>query len=378
MLSKIEINNFKCLLNNSISLNKLTLISGINGSGKSSLIQTLLLLRQSYQNNRLFKDGLVLNGDLINIGAAIDALSDSADEDIIRITLGIDEDIIYEWTFDASKNLDYLPNITNNFNKIHSVNNPLFSTGFNFLSPERIGPRVVQQKDDLNVKAFRNLGTSGKYTAHFLNTYGFEKLENDSRVKNNADSLSLLYQTEAWLKEISPNSRLKIKEYLGTDLISVRYSTETSSGTTNDYRATNVGFGLSFSLPVVVSLLAAKPGDIVIIDTPEAHLHPRAQSKMGELIARTAEAGIQVIIETHSDHILNGVRLSIHKDILSKNNALFHFFVQELSKGDVETKIYTPEIDDSGRFNEWPSGFFDEWNANLQQLILPKRNSNVG
>ena len=88
--------------------------------------------------------------------------------------------------------------------------------------------------------------------------------------------------------------------------------------TSNEYRPTSVGFGIAYVLPVLVALLSANEKYMVIIENPEAHLHPRGQVAMGELIARAAAAGVQVIVETHSDHVLNGVRLAVKgKDFAS-------------------------------------------------------------
>src|SRR5438046_1441121 len=79
----------------------------------------------------------------------------------------------------------------------------------------------------------------------------------------------------------------------------------------SEYRPTNVGFGITYALPIVVSILSARPGSLVIIENPEAHLHPRGQVRMGELLSLASTAGIQVLIETHSDHVLNGIRLAV-------------------------------------------------------------------
>ena len=79
----------------------------------------------------------------------------------------------------------------------------------------------------------------------------------------------------------------------------------------SEYRPTNVGFGITYALPIVVSALSARPGSLLIVENPEAHLHPRGQVKMGELLCQASEAGIQVLIETHSDHVLNGIRLAV-------------------------------------------------------------------
>lgn len=88
------------------------------------------------------------------------------------------------------------------------------------------------------------------------------------------------------------------------------------------YRAVNVGFGLSYVLPIVLALLVTKPGGLVIIENPEAHLHPRG-SYLGRLIALAAEAGVQVVVETHSDHIINGIRLMPRLGKVQDKNLLF-------------------------------------------------------
>ena len=375
MISKINVRNFKCFLNSSIDFRSLTLLSGINGSGKSSLIQLLLLLRQSYLQGKLVNQGLSLHGELVNLGLAKDALSEAAKEDEISIEVIWDSGLNLNCIFDASKDLDYLP-LKNNNLKDSLFAMPLFSKGFNYLGAERIGPRVVQQINDIIVKESRQVGICGEFTGHFLAIHGDEPISNDLRLHKQATSNKLISQTEAWMGELTPQTRLKIKEYRGTDQVQLVYSFEIPSGTTNEYRATNVGFGLSVVLPVVVTLLAARPGDFVIIDSPEVHLHPRAQTKIGELLARTAESGVQVIVETHSDHVLNGVRLALRDGISSYEKFQFHYLTRSVREGDVIIEIHSPKIDNNGRFDSWPPGFFDEWNINLQRLLLPKEKGN--
>ncbi|MDM8551640.1 DUF3696 domain-containing protein [Desulfobacterales bacterium HSG2] len=373
MITRMNLKNFKCFSDACMEFSPLTLLSGINGSGKSTIIQILLLLRQSHLQGRLETQGINLHGDLIHLGLASDALSEAANEDEVCVAIHWMNDLRAKWLFDASEDLDYLPLKaveTSESNEVFKT--PLFSRGFNYLVAERIGPRVVQQKNDFAVKEFRSMGNAGEYTAHFLAIHGREIIPDDIRLHKGAPSNSLLSQTEAWLSEIKPQTRLKIEEYYGTDQVRITYSSEVPSGTTRKFRATNEGFGLSFVLPVIVALLSAKPGDIIIIDTPEAHLHPSAQSKIGELLSRTARSGVQVLIETHSDHILNGVRLAIYDEIISPDETRFHYLTRILKEGDFITEIHTPEIDSAGRFKYWPPCFFDEWNLNLQRLLLPK------
>lgn len=89
MIARLSLRNFKCFSDQSLQFKPLTLLTGLNGTGKSSVLQALLLLRQSYQQGLLAEKGLALNGDLAHIGTARDALFEGAEEDIIgfRLTL---------------------------------------------------------------------------------------------------------------------------------------------------------------------------------------------------------------------------------------------------------------------------------------------------
>src|SRR5258708_39648245 len=92
------------------------------------------------------------------------------------------------------------------------------------------------------------------------------------------------------------------------------------------YRPANVRYGLTYAFPIIVALLAAEDDQIVVIDSPEAHLHPSAQSQMGQLLARFAAAGVQILVETHSDHLLNGARLAVKGGVLPHSEMQIHFF----------------------------------------------------
>jgi predicted ATPase len=138
------------------------------------------------------------------------------------------------------------------------------------------------------------------------------------------------------------------------------------------YRSTNVGFGLTYVLPVITALLSADPGSLVIIENPEAHLHPRGQVRMGELMALASSAGVQVITETHSDHVLNGIRLAVHSGRLAPNRVRLLYFGREVDKSGIKARIFQPEIDADGRIDDWPEGFFDEFERSLEQLFVPR------
>ena len=137
------------------------------------------------------------------------------------------------------------------------------------------------------------------------------------------------------------------------------------------FRATNVGFGVSYALPPVVALLAPKPDGsnsrehLVVIENPEAHIHPAGQTAMAELAARAVASGSQVVLETHSDHVLNGVRLAVVEGILSPDVVVIHYF----ERSGLDVRMTTPVITDNGRLDIWPEGFFDQYERDLSRLI---------
>lgn len=88
---------------------------------------------------------------------------------------------------------------------------------------------------------------------------------------------------------------------------------------------------------------------------------------MGELAARAAKAGVQVIAETHSDHFLDGVRIEARWKRLDRDATRIHFFTRE----GTENIVVSPKIMDDGKLSEWPKGFFDQKTQNLKGLLGP-------
>ena len=93
---------------------------------------------------------------------------------------------------------------------------------------------------------------------------------------------------------------------------------------------------------------------------------------MGELISRVASTGVQVIVESHSDHVLNGIRLAVYDSILEPEKVAISYFNRIEKDNRVQAIVETPIIDSNGRIDNWPDGFFDEWDASLTRLLTPK------
>jgi len=370
MIRFMRMENFKCFEKQEIELGALTLLSGLNGMGKSTVLQALLLLRQSYQQGLLQKTGLALNGDLVSIGTAQDALFEDAKEEKIGFELNLENGCKGKWRFNYNKEADVL-DLDRSPSSDNIYQSSLFNDEFHYLQAERLGPRRFFEMSVFQVQQHRQIGTRGEFAAHLLSSYGAEKISNKSLAYPKTESLKLRDQVEAWLEEISPGTRIHIDLHKGMDLVNLEYSFVTGKHVSNSFRSTNVGFGLTYTLPVIVALLVSDTGSLIMIENPEAHLHPKGQVRIGELTALAASCGIQVIIESHSDHILNGIRLAVYNQKISPDIVRLHYFERkDFNQGQIS--VVTPKIDKNGRIDRWPDGFFDVWDECLETLLTPR------
>ncbi|WP_129727956.1 DUF3696 domain-containing protein [Ectobacillus funiculus] len=368
MINSLYLKNFKCFKEEQISIGPLTLLSGLNGTGKSTIIQSLLLLRQSYLQGTLNTSGLVLNGNLISIGTGQDALNQNAEEEEISFTVETSDNYKATWIWEYDKSSEFLK-LKNKQNDDAIYRLALFSDSFQYLTAERIGPRTSFKTSQYSVRNHKQLGIRGEYTIHFISVFGDEPIPNESLIHPGTPSRSLKTQIDAWMGTISPGTRLKVTEHDDIDLVSLRYQFLGERDVTNEFRSTNVGFGLTNVLPVITAILASPPGSILLIENPEAHLHPQGQFEMGRLIAKAVNAGVQIILETHSDHVLNGIRVAVKNQEISDKKIKIHFFERSWITEQLSHKVISPKIDKNGRLDRWPEGFFDEWDKSLDQLI---------
>jgi predicted ATPase len=164
--------------------------------------------------------------------------------------------------------------------------------------------------------------------------------------------------------------RIEANWLVGTNAAMLRF--KRNDVLTDWLRPANVGFGVSYALPIVVAGLTAAPSGLLIVENPEAHLHPAGQSAMGRFLASVAAAGVQVILETHSDHLLNGIRIAVGADgSLTPEAVSVHYFEDS---GDVRTLT----MDSHGAVSEWPLGFFDQMEHDLGKLAKARQREGVG
>lgn len=374
MIDRIRIRNFKCIKDENIKFSYLNVFSGVNGTGKSSFCQAILLLKYNLDGLKSNSDFSKFNLNLknVNLGKAKDVLFESASDDEISFDIDVVEEseLLNLKLHLPIKNFDsdYLNGV---LTTSKNINGDVFKSNLRYIGAQRVGPKVVQFKDDSLVDT-HSIGDFGEYAYSYIERFGSTTLTNiDNRCHIKSLDDSLIDQVSCWLREISPDINLKVKELDGTNLVNLSYSYLSNKGESNSYRATNVGFGITYCLPVILLCLLSKPGDVVIIDTPEAHLHPQGQVILGELLAKTASDGVQVLVETHSDHIINGVRKSlITKSITSDKIKFFHFSMNTNSDELVSySSIFKPTINNNGLFDNWPKGFFDTWMITNKELL---------
>jgi predicted ATPase len=159
---------------------------------------------------------------------------------------------------------------------------------------------------------------------------------------------------------------MTVEKRVDNIIIEYGYAGTENGSSIKGLKTKNVGFGLSCSLPVIVALLSASPNSLLIIENPEAHLHPRGQSKMAELITLAAQAGVQIIIETHSDHIFNGLRKAIATKKIDKDNVKIHFF--ELNEDNISENTEI-QLSEKGRILNYKKGLFDQFDEDLDELL---------
>jgi predicted ATPase len=368
MISSLELKNFKAFQYLDLNFGALTLLTGINGSGKSTVLQALAVLRQSTDAGYLLGgDGLLLNGELVELGTGRDVLFEHADEQSISICVCDEEGRVAGWEFTYSERDDLLQ-AKYNYNNAAIEKMGVFASGFQFIRADRLAPAVVFPKSYNEAVRRRFLGVRGQFAAHFL-AYHQDEVVSERRRRLSFTGATLQQQVTAWLSEISPGVVVGSKEISGADLAQLSFTFGGSAGITssNEYRPTNVGFGLTYVLPIVVSCLSARPGDLLLIENPEAHLHPRGQSLLGRLLAVTASDGVQVVVESHSEHVLNGVRISVKDGVLANDRVAIHFCGRSAEQ--LGSTFLSPEIRSDGRLSQWPEGFFDEWERAIMELV---------
>lgn len=363
MLKKINIKNLKCFLNQNIPFSNLTLLTGFNAAGKSTVIQTLLLASQMtrYHANSEY---IPLNGDLVKLGTVGDVLCEYATNRIISTEFVFDDSSI-SFELDAADRFETAIKVAN-FKNISKSDLGLLKiiNEVVYISAMRLGTDDVYPSPNMPEPINADVGYQGQFAPWWFE----KKLDDDiesNRCHTKEKAATLRRQFNAWASELFPGSQANAIRISKTPLVKLELRTK---DTEEWRRPANIGYGLSYAFPILVAGLLAKSGQILIIDSPEAHLHPMGQSKLGEFLSVIAASGVQVILETHSDHILNGIRLAVSKQKITPEKLAIHFFLNNQAVEESTPQIISPLVDKFGNLSEWPDGFFDQFEKDMANL----------
>ena len=395
MISRLHIKNYKCLKNEDMEFRPLTVLTGTNSSGKSSVLQAVLLLARNCNpknRDRMYDliseyQELFCDASLTLEGTKYRYITDSdsnSDADILRW-----EDSLYFLTANRIG-----PEKIAKMSKEYKVGE---NGEFLFGTFARIGysewEYMVEedaQKWELDTKSILRpyifLNTKNKeldmqLISSFTNIEGICKFlkkinssgtplleiclrELDEKGIEKKDSIFSIHSLiNLWLSHIT-----EVKLYLDSkyqDASSAKiYFTRDGTDIISPF---NLGSGMSYLAKVLILCFLAKPGDVVMIENPEIHLHPRAQSRLGEFFAFMAGKGIQLVIETHCEHLLSSLRYQVYKDRLRSDDVILYY------KADDKTPFEQLRISKNGRYMNregkqcgFPKGFFD---VSVDQLL---------
>ncbi len=347
MIKKLKMKNFKCFTEEEIEFRKLTILTGENSSGKSSLIQALLYLGHNPMIGAPFVDEI--NQFLFSLGTIKDLSNkfQNAKEFSLAADLSNGKNI----------NVTYSNDNQINIGTMEFPNELTYVQNMYYLNADRVRPQKENPLlQDVGAKVF---GIMGQYVPSYYELHKRDVIE-ESLICDES-SYTLETQVNYWLKKI-------------TNIDEIDFNTEKLSSTSVKsffqhkgfaFSPENIGTGMSYLISILVVCLSAKEGNIIIIENPEIHLHPKAQAGIGEFLAFIASKGIQLIVETHNDHIINKICYEGYKHHIESDDIIIHY------KKDQSTPFERIEIRE-GQFwnaqneNRFPVGFFD---ATLKELF---------
>lgn len=370
MLTRVDLQHFKCFELLRLPLGSLTLLTGPNASGKSSVLQALVLLHQTMRQHE-WSTRLMLNGPDLRLGTVSDVVDKVHGRFTFEIGL-VDADVSCHWSFtgdrvEMSMLVDRVavdssvierPQVLRYLLPIEEKDAALVAhrlRGLTYITAERVGPREVYTLEDR--QAAPVVGPIGEHAVSVLH-WG-----RDERV---LDELALpgvpatrLHQVGERMRMLFPGCALTTVQVPQVNAVTLGLRT---SDDTDFHRPIHAGFGITQILPIIIAALSANKDDILLIENPEVHLHPAGQALVGQFLADVARAGVQVILETHSDHVLNGIRRSVKAGRLEAEQVAIHFF---RPRSDKAAQVLSPQLDGEGNIDTWPEGFFDQFDNDM-------------
>ncbi len=341
MIKKIQITGFKCFNYAELSLKNFTLLAGNNSMGKTTVLQSIFAMLQNGKNP--------FRGEYMNIGKPVELQNAMTGSREIEIKMQYERcGMVKEWKKTISQS--QMAESGDADDKLKVI----------YCSADRIGVEDTYQK---YLGDIISIGKNCEYVFHYLNIHDEDPLDMEKDFIYDAESkLTFGGQVDYWLNQIM-GYRIKAREIEKAELIQVLYSNERM---VFEMRPQNIGTGVTYIAEIVVAALSCNIGDLLIIENPEIHLHPSGQAQLVKFLAFLAQYGVQVIVETHSDHIYNGIRKSIRLDEIENENVSIYFFAQNEDGCSVPVNI---PINSEGKALVYEDGLFDQINKDLDVIL---------
>ncbi len=412
-ISRITVSGYKSIRNEqSIDIKPLTILAGANNSGKSSMMQPLLLLKQTLEAT--YDPGpLLLNGPNVHFTSVGQLLAQgdkgkqaSSFEMGISVTPSATFRVSFKKKGSGGLRIQRMIGVVNLYGKERrlllqeKMTHQEIMAGLHSFLEDHVGAmKLLEQMDLLSVgvirdRCFLHIGSDKEGIVSAKDIVEGNILQRPIRktihlpgLRGNPErafpvtavgpmfpgtfqeyTASIIAQ---WQAEKRPANLRLLGQYLEklglTWTVTAKAINDTQVeiqvgrlphpakiGAGDMVNIADVGFGVSQVLPVLVALLVAEPGQLVYIEEPEIHLHPRAQSAMAEILADAAKRGVRVVIETHSQLLLLGVQTLVAQGKLSPDLVKLHWFQR---RNDGSTQITSADLDEAGAFGNWPEDF---------------------
>ena len=391
MINSIFIQNFKIYRERTVfsGLSSLNVLTGVNGRGKSTFMQALLLPAQSILISA-WTNKIVLDGQYVQLGNMGDVKSEKAarSESII---LGYESEegslaISCNAEFDQAQELLVKEVLWNANSYVVDNTSPLYGfvpilsgattvsplaemlSSVRFIAAERVGPKLNYRPAGEN----DIMDSLGEFAPAILYSHKDDPV-NDAAldglvniypglVKTDSDDNTVNGMLNFWLDKMFVGVSAAADYVSSANVYVLNFKTK---GNTKVMKPTNVGFGFSYVFPILVAGLTAKRGSILLVENPEAHLHPMAQSVLGRFLAWVSKyLGVQIFLETHSEHIVNSFRVLAAQSVIKASHVNILFFDEAIDGG-----VQRIQMEDSGRITSWPENFFDQEEKDLEILL---------
>ena len=357
MINALDIYDYKCLHTAEMLLGKLNLITGKNSSGKSSVIQALKLFSDNLENKSSSNSKVAVSSSQYSISPFSETCNiyTVSSEYVIKVLLGDSRSI----------NMTFTPSDSSRVNTLVAVEESVLNSHDNEIFPAiyHLPASRISNQDNYLMNNTPNipLGKQGEFVIDYFYNHR-QNLLDDRLLAAKTQDNSLETQVNYWLYKLTGYT-MKVEPR------SDRFDVYFKDFIGNRIRPSQVGTGVGYIAAVLVVCLGSPIGSFIAIENPEIHLHPKAQSDLTEFLAIVGAAGNQLLIETHSDHIINGMLVRVKEaEIISNEDLKVYYFDED--EGFENCMVPKPlAVSPKGKISKAPRGFFDQIQIDLRKLL---------